>query len=114
VQQVSLPVTGLAGARVRWRFLPWPPRWQLVLRAADLQAFRVLAGEAALLLEHPAELALDLRRSDRAIAREFAAELDFALAEASLQAAEGQVELPPATNGEAMSRLPRSTDHRAV
>jgi hypothetical protein len=110
VQEVSLPVTGLAGAQVRWRLLPWPPRWQLVLRAADLQAFRALAGEAALLLEHPAELVLDLRRSDRAIAREFAAELDFALAEASLQAAEGQVELPSAERDDALSRLPRSTD----
>jgi hypothetical protein len=93
VREVSLPVRGLAGAQVRWRFLPWPPRWQLVLRAADLQAFRVLAGEAALLLEHPAELVLELRRSDRALAREFAAELDFALAEASLQAAEEQDQL---------------------
>jgi hypothetical protein len=93
VREVSLPVRGLAGAQVRWRFLPWPPRWQLVLRAADLQAFRALAGEAALLLEHPAELVLELRRSDRALAREFAAELDFALAEASLQAAEEQDQL---------------------
>jgi len=114
VQEVSLPVTGLAGARVRWRFLPWPPRWQLVLRAADLQAFRALAGEAALLLEHPAELVLDLRRSDRAIAREFAAELDFALAEASLQAAEGQVELPPGESSEARSQLPRPSDRGSV
>jgi hypothetical protein len=108
VQEVSLPVGGLAGAQVRWRFLPWPPRWQLVLRAADLQAFRALAGEAALLLEHPAELVLDLRRSDRAIAREFAAELDFALAEASLQAAEGS-QLPPAESDEP-SRLPGRID----
>ncbi len=114
VQEVSLPVAGLAGARVRWRFLPWPPRWQLVLRAADLRAFRALAGEAALLQEHPAELVLDLRRSDRAIAREFAAELDFALAEASLQAAEGQVELSPGESSEATSQLPRPSDRGSV
>jgi len=113
VQEVSLPVTGLAGAQVRWRFFPWPPRWQLVLRAADLQAFRALAGEAALLLEHPAELVLDLRRGDRAIAREFAAELDFALAEASLQAAESQGEHPPVESGDAISRLPRASDRGA-
>jgi hypothetical protein len=110
VQEVALPVTALAGAQVRWRFLPWPPRWQLVLRAADLQAFRPLAGEAALLQEHPAELVLELRRSDRAIAKEFAAELDFALAEASLQAAERQVDLPPAANGSGTARLPRVSD----
>jgi hypothetical protein len=106
VQEVSVPVAGLAGAQVRWRFFPWPPRWQLVLRAADLQAFRALAGEAALLLEHPAELVLDLRRSDRAIAREFAVELDFALAEAWLQAAEGESEQPRVESGDAVSRLP--------
>ena len=59
-----------------------------MLQAADLHAFRALAGEAALLLDHPAELVLDLRRGDRAVAREFVAELDLALAEAALQAAE--------------------------
>jgi hypothetical protein len=68
--------------------LPWPPRWQLVLQAADLQAFRALADEAGLPLDHPAELVLDLRRTDRGLARQFAAELELALAEDALQAAE--------------------------
>jgi hypothetical protein len=66
-----------------------------VLRAADLTVFDALAGEARLLLEHPAELVLDLRRADRAVAREFAADLELALAERSLQAAERQARLSP-------------------
>lgn len=94
VREVVLPVGALAGARVTWRW-GWRPRWQLVLQAADLQAFAVLAGEAGLLLEHPAELALDIRRADRALAREFAADLALALAEASLQAVDGPERLPP-------------------
>ena len=88
VQSLSLPLLGLASARVRWRVFPWPPRWQLLLQAADLQAFRALADEAGLPLDHPAELVLDLRRIDRGLARQFAAELDLALAEAALEAAE--------------------------
>jgi hypothetical protein len=88
VRDVSLPLAGLAGARVRWRPFPWPPRWQLVLQAADLQAFRSLADEAGLPLNHPAELVLDLRGTDRQLARGFATELDLALADAALEAAE--------------------------
>jgi hypothetical protein len=94
VQEVALPLAGMAGARVRWRPVPWPPRWQLVLRAADLTVFDALAGEARLLLEHPAELVLDVRRADRAVAREFAADLELTLAERSLQVAERQARLP--------------------
>ena len=96
VRDASLPLSGLAGARVRWRMFPWPPRWQLVLQAADLQAFRALADEAGLPLDHPAELVLDLRRADRDLARQFAAELDLALAEDALEAAERADPLLPA------------------
>ena len=114
VREVSLLLTALAGARVRWRLLPWPPRWQLVLRAADLQAFRPLVGEAGLLLEHPAELVLDLRRADRVLAREFAAELDLALAEAALEAAERQGRLPASDPTGRTPRLPRDSDGGAA
>lgn len=107
VEEVSVPLAGLASARVRWRLLPWPPRWQLVLHAADLQAFRALAGEAGLLLEHPAELVLELRRSDRGVAREFAAELDLALAEVALAAAEGEGRPLPPDTADGTTRLPR-------
>jgi hypothetical protein len=110
VEEVSLPLAGMAGARVRWRLLPWPPRWQLVLRAADLTAFDALAGEARLLLEHPAELVLDLRFADRAVAREFAADVALALAERALQAAEEQPGLPGV--GAAQGRLPAAVSPR--
>ena len=67
VHEVELPLGGLAGARVRWRLLPWPPRWQLVIRAADLRLFESLAGELRLPLSHPAALVLAHRPSDRAV-----------------------------------------------
>ena len=88
VEDVELPLDGLAGAQVRWRILPWPPRWQLVLRAADLRAFERLAGAARLPLTHPAELVLDLRHRDRAVAREFALDLSLALADEAVRLAE--------------------------
>ena len=88
VQEVELPLDGMAGARVRWRLLPWPPRWQLVLRAADLRVFERLAGAARLPLTNPAELVLDLRHADRALAREFALDLSLALADEAVRLAE--------------------------
>ena len=104
VHEVELPLGGLAGARVRWRLLPWPPRWQLVIRAADLRLFEPLAGELRLPLSHPAELVLDLRPSDRAVAREFAADLSLALAEEAVLVAEREgrpalAEAPPPLSG---------------
>ena len=88
VQEVELPLEGLAGARIRWRLLPWPPRWQLVVHAADLRAFERLAGALRLPQSHPAELVLDLRAVDRVAAREFAADLTLALAEEAVRLAE--------------------------
>jgi hypothetical protein len=88
VRELELPLSRMAGARVRWRLLPWPPRWQIVLRAADLRAFEGLARELQLPLSHPAELVLDLRAADRAVAREFAADLSLTLAEEAVRLAE--------------------------
>lgn len=61
-----------------------------MLRAADLQAFSALAGETGPLLEHPAELVLELRHVDRLVARAFALDLVLALAEVALEAVETQ------------------------
>lgn len=112
VQKVAVPLSGLAGAQLRWRMFPWPPRWQLVLRAADLEAFAALAGSAGLLLEHPAELVLEIRRVDRDLAREFTSELDLALADLALEEAEtrpglqdGDSPLPRLGEGTAMQQL---------
>jgi hypothetical protein len=84
VEEVVLPLSAVAGARVpdglwsRW----FKPR--VVLVAADLKAFDRFAGGEGLELEHPAELVLSIRRADRLRAVEFAAELELALAEMSV------------------------------
>lgn len=108
VQEVALPLAGLAGAQVRWTLRRWPPGWQLVLRAADLRTFAAFAGAAALPVAHPAELVLDLRAADRAVAREFAADLALALAEIALQAAEAPQALPPAARAGRLEGPPPS------
>ena len=84
VEEVELPLSAVAGARVpddlwsRW-FRP-----RVVLIAADLKAFDQFAGGEGLSLEHPAELVLSIRRRDRLAAMEFSAELALALAELSV------------------------------
>jgi hypothetical protein len=88
VREAVIPLSALAGAAVRWRWR-WPPGRYLVLTAADLLAFEDVAGAAGLSLEHPAELALRLRGRDRELGGEFAGELELALAERALAAAEG-------------------------
>jgi hypothetical protein len=89
VREVVIPLSAIAGATVRWRWR-WPPGPYLVLTAADLRAFEEVAGTAGLSLDHPAELALRLRREDRALGAEFVGELELALAERDLAAAEGK------------------------
>lgn len=88
VREVRIPLSGLAGADLGWQWRRWPPGPGLVLRAADLRAFEGLAGDAGLVLEHPAELTLGIRRRDRALAREFAGDLEMHLADQALRAAE--------------------------
>jgi len=79
VREITLPLTAVAGARVRRRW--WQIAPSLVLRAADLQAFDGVAGQEGLALDHPAEMVLRLRRRDRLAAEEFTAELALALAQ---------------------------------
>ena len=89
VREAVIPLSAIAGATVRWQWR-WPPGPYLVLTAADLRAFEEVAGAAGLSLNHPAELALRLRGADRALGNEFAGELELALAERALAAAEGK------------------------
>lgn len=89
VREAVIPLSAIAGATVRWQWR-WPPGPHLVLTAADLRAFEEVAGAAGLSLNHPAELALRLRGADRALGNEFAGELELALAERALAAAEGK------------------------
>jgi hypothetical protein len=84
VRELVVPLEGVAGAMVRRRWWDWLLGPRLVLRAADLSAFEGMAGRAGLSLDHPAELVLRLRRSDRLAAEEFSAELALALAERQL------------------------------
>lgn len=81
VQEVQIPLDGVAGATVRERrFLFW--RWaKLVLTAGDLRAFEPLVGASGLQSDHPAEVQLTLQRADALAAREFCAELAMVLAE---------------------------------
>ena len=89
VREAVIPLSAIAGATVRWQWR-WPPGPYLVLTAADLRAFEEVAGAAGLSLSHPAELALRLRGADRALGNEFAGELELALAERALAAADGK------------------------
>lgn len=110
IREVAIPLSGLAGARVRWAWRRWRPVQVLVLTAADLRAFDVLTGEAGtpgLVLEHPAELVLELRRTDGALAREFASELRLAVSEEMLRLLE-EVPQPQVPTGHAALELPDS------
>lgn len=88
VQEMVIPLTSVAGAVVPrqrwWRFVG--PR--LVLTATDLLAFEKIAGQQGLKLKHPAKLVLRIRRADRLIAEEFAAELALTLARTLVEGAE--------------------------
>ena len=101
VREVSIPLSSIAGASIRWRWT-WPPGQYLVLTAADLRAFEEVVGAAGLSLKHPAELALPLRGADRSLGSEFAGELELALAERALAAAEQKPKLasPDATHAD--------------
>jgi hypothetical protein len=88
VREVVVPLSALAGARVRWHWFKWPPGQHLVLTASDLRAFEQAAGEAGLRLSHPAELVVRVRRGEVVAAQEFAGELELAVAERALRAAE--------------------------
>lgn len=80
VQEMVIPLTSVAGAvvpRRRWWQFTGP---RLVLTATDLLAFDRIAGQQGLKLKHPARLVLRIKRTDRLIADEFAAELALTLA----------------------------------
>ena len=88
VREVSMPVSAIAGAQVRWSWLRWPPGHYLELTGADLVAFEGLAGKEGLVLKHPAQLAIKVPRAAIFAAQEFAGELNLALADRALRAAE--------------------------
>lgn len=94
VREVVVPLDALAGATVRPSLLGFIGRGKLVLTAADLRAFEGVAGDEGLRLGHPAELVVGVRRSDRILAEEFAAEVTLALAERAAEAGGGRLSEP--------------------
>ncbi len=107
VEEFTLPLSSLAGASLRRSWLRWPPGTYLHLTAADLQGFEPVAGPRGLQLSHPAELVVRVATRDGDAAREFVAELELALAQRALEAAEdeGSRESTP-------RQLPDQADHR--
>ena len=111
VAAAEVAVSSLAGAEVRrrwWSRLGLPGGLELVVRAADLQAFEPIAGMSGLRLEHPAELVIPVRRRDRLAAHGFAAELELAIAEQEMADVAERPAIPGAEPG---ASLP---DTRAV
>ena len=102
VREVTVPLSAVGGATVRRRWR-WPPGIYVVLTAADLRAFEEVAGAAGLSLDHPAELALRLRGADLELGHEFVGELELALAERALAAAEDKGQLRPTAGAEGVS-----------
>ncbi len=80
VKEIVIPLAKVASATVPegwWRTLVGP---RLVITAADLVAFEEIAGQQGLKLKHPSKLVLRIKRADRLIAAEFAAELALGVA----------------------------------
>jgi hypothetical protein len=94
IREVVVPLSALAGAEVRNSWWSWLRGPRLRLSAADLRAFEQIAGSDGLKLDHPAEFVVNVRRADVLAAREFASELELALADRALRQAERAAELP--------------------
>ena len=80
VREIVVPLERIAGAAVTGSRRGLLRRPKLIIAAADLTAFDEMAGGRGLKLKHPAKLVLPVRRRDRLVAEEFAAELTLALA----------------------------------
>jgi len=113
VREVVVPLEAVAGAFARRPWLGVFGAPKLILTAADLQAFESVAGEGGLRLKHPAELVVRIRRPDRLLAEEFAAELVLAVAERALEAHQDRMALREGNSskengGESISRADSS------
>ncbi|MDE2751072.1 MAG: hypothetical protein OXI83_00715 [Gemmatimonadota bacterium] len=94
VREIVIPLARVAGAFVTegwWAKVAGP---RLVITAADLLAFEEIAGQQGLRLRHPSRLVLRIRRGDRLIAEEFAAELALAVARLPERGGEAEAALP--------------------
>lgn len=96
VREIVIPLAKVAGVTVpprRWWHIAGP---RLVIAASDLLAFEKIAGEQGLKLKHPAKLVLRVKRADRLIAEEFAAELSLAVARLPTDSADNERLASPA------------------
>jgi hypothetical protein len=88
VEEIALPVSGLARVEIRRKWLRWWFRPVLILTAADLRTFDQLGSAEdgpSFVLEHPAELQLELRSDDVERATFFASKLALAISEEMLR-----------------------------
>lgn len=108
MRSIPVRVDQLGDARVRTRGRWWWRRWELVLTARDLSAFDPLAGNDGFDFAHPAELVLPVRTADVELAREFASEVELAIAELALRAAEQAAAPLPAPAPGALPSAPPS------
>ena len=112
VKEIVIPLAKVAGAVVperKWWRLGGP---RLTITASDLLAFEKIAGPQGLRLKHPSKLVLRIKRADRLIAEEFAAELALTLTR--LPEAGGRAELPEAGGLPELPRAAQSGDEPAI
>ncbi|MGK2962643.1 MAG: hypothetical protein ACSLFK_10930 [Gemmatimonadaceae bacterium] len=96
VQEIVVPVSLLASATVKAPWWSFGTHLQVALIANDLRAFEDLSGTGGFRLDHPAELVVRVRKSDREAAEEFAGKLELAMADFALRIAErGRLEPAP-------------------
>lgn len=98
IREVTVPIYALGDARIQSRGRLWWRKWEIVLTARDLQAYDALAREDGFAFVHPSELILPLRKDAVDAARDFASEVELAIAEHALALAQRPAEtpLPPA------------------
>ncbi|MBL0889685.1 MAG: hypothetical protein IBJ19_03635 [Gemmatimonadaceae bacterium] len=93
IREVTIPIHALGDARIQNRGRLWWRKWEIVLTARDLQAYDALAREDGFVFAHPSELILPLRKDAVDAARDFASEVELAIAEHALSLAQGQPEV---------------------
>lgn len=99
IREVTIPIHALGDARIQNRGRLWWRKWEIVLTARDLQAYDALAREDGFVFAHPSELILPLRKDAVDAARDFASEVELAIAEHALSLAQrpSDTKLPPAS-----------------
>jgi hypothetical protein len=93
VREVVVPLARLSGVRMKRDWSRFRPRHVLVLTAVDLTAFDAITDEddvPGLALDHPAEIVLEVRRSDRNRLGEFTNALRAAVSEHLLKALDAE------------------------